>query len=116
LAQTIRVFVQVLQRHGLGADVAARERVGIVALDRDDPAALHLEGQAADGLAQVAHAVARFHRAVIVGGRVGGGSVRHGGHEEVKVAVMLADCQGCCAPCSHLFNLLLWTISSCIER
>ncbi|MNN41757.1 hypothetical protein D3C81_1558960 [compost metagenome] len=59
LAQPVRVVLDVLQGHGLGADVAATEAVLGVALDGEDAAAavflvLGLDGQAADGLAEMA--------------------------------------------------------------
>ncbi len=56
-AEPVGVGLQVLQRDPLGADVAARERVELVATDRQDPRSLDLDGQPAAGLAQVARAV-----------------------------------------------------------
>ena len=53
-AQAVRVLVYVLQGHGLGADVAAAQRVVLVALDRGDLIAFGLDDQPADRLAQVA--------------------------------------------------------------
>ena len=62
LAQAVRVTLDILQGHRLGADMAAAEAVLGVALDRQDlHAALLIRGsfnrQAADGLAQVAGTV-----------------------------------------------------------
>ena len=62
LAQAVRVILDILQGHRLGADMSAAEAVLGVALDRQDlHAALLIRGsfnrQAADGLAQVAGTV-----------------------------------------------------------
>ena len=62
LVQTVRVVLDVLQGHGLGADVAATETVQRVALDRGDRQATvfalgGFQGEAADGFAQVAGTV-----------------------------------------------------------
>ncbi|MCW2813962.1 MAG: hypothetical protein JWN84_1417 [Nocardioides sp.] len=58
-AQPVGVGVHVGERDALGTDVAARQRVGGVAPDAGHLAVLEGQLQAADGLAQVAHAVAR---------------------------------------------------------
>ena len=58
-AQPIRVLVQVLERHRLGADVAAAERIVVVAPDREDAIALDADGDAAHRLAEVAGAEVR---------------------------------------------------------
>ena len=62
LAQTVRVVLDVLQGHCLGADMAATETVQGVALDRGDRQATvfglgGFQGEAADGFAQVAGTV-----------------------------------------------------------
>src|SRR3546814_4013241 len=57
LTQPIRIFVQILQRHCLRADVAARQGIRIVAADRHDVSVAHAELKAANGLAQIAGAV-----------------------------------------------------------
>ncbi|MCY1359028.1 hypothetical protein D9M69_455820 [compost metagenome] len=62
LAQAVGVALDVLQGHRLRADVAAAEAVLGIALDRQDALAavvqaFGFEGQAADGLAQVARTV-----------------------------------------------------------
>ncbi|MOA32053.1 hypothetical protein D3C78_1532420 [compost metagenome] len=54
LAQAIRIVLDILQSHRLGADVTAAEGVQRIALDRGDRQALavgfgDLQGQAADG-------------------------------------------------------------------
>jgi hypothetical protein len=56
-AQPIRVFVQFLQRHRLGAQVAGAERVALGAADREHLAAVVLDLEAAAGFAQRADAV-----------------------------------------------------------
>ncbi len=53
VAQAIGVVLDVLQRHCLRTDMAAAEAVEVVALDRKDALAFGLDGQAADGFAQV---------------------------------------------------------------
>jgi hypothetical protein len=50
--QPIRILVNVPQRHRLGTDVTAAERVFAVAADGHDPLALHLDAQTARRLAQ----------------------------------------------------------------
>ena len=60
--QAIRIVLDVLQRHGLGADVPAAERVLGVAFDRGDldVTAFDLggfDGQTTDGFAQMARTV-----------------------------------------------------------
>ena len=62
LVQAVRVILDVLQGHRLGADVAATETVQRVALDRGDRQATvfglgGFQGEAADGFAQVAGTV-----------------------------------------------------------
>jgi hypothetical protein len=59
-AQPVGILVNVLERHRLGTDVAVREGIKLVAADGQDFSVLHLELEAADGLAQVAGAVAGF--------------------------------------------------------
>ena len=56
-AQAVRVFVQVFERHRLGADVAGAKHVGLVAANADDFLVLDLDLQAAAGLAQRANSV-----------------------------------------------------------
>ena len=56
-AQPIRVFVQVFQRHALGANVPGAEHVLRVAPDADDAALLHLDLQPATGFTQRADTV-----------------------------------------------------------
>ena len=56
-AQAVRVFMQILQRHSLGADITGAEDVCVMPADADDFAILHLDLQAATGLAQGADAV-----------------------------------------------------------
>jgi hypothetical protein len=51
VAQAIGVLVQVFQRSGLGADVAAAGRVSLVALDLANAPAVHVDGNPATGLA-----------------------------------------------------------------
>ena len=53
-AQALRVFVEVLEGDGLGADVAMAQRVVLVALDGGDMAIPDLNGHAAHGFAQMA--------------------------------------------------------------
>ena len=55
-AQPVGVGVDVGERDPLGADVAAGERVGVVAADRGDPVTLDGQLEPADRLAEVAHA------------------------------------------------------------
>ncbi|MNV51626.1 hypothetical protein D3C71_1436820 [compost metagenome] len=62
LMQAIRIVLNVLQRHGLGADVPTTERILGVALDRSDLdvtafAPGGFDGQATDGFAQMARTV-----------------------------------------------------------
>ncbi|CRQ80221.1 hypothetical protein PAERUG_E5_London_17_VIM_2_12_12_04692 [Pseudomonas aeruginosa] len=62
LAQAVGVVLDVLQGHRLGTDMAAAEAVLRVALDRADPrhaalVALGLDGEPADGLAEMARTV-----------------------------------------------------------
>ena len=59
LAQAIRIFVQRLERGTLRADVAAAERVVVIAADRSDPPALGLDRQPTHRLAERAGAVVR---------------------------------------------------------
>ena len=54
VTQSIRVILDVLQRHRLGANVTATEAVLTITADRDDTAILDPDFDAADGLAQVA--------------------------------------------------------------
>jgi len=61
--EPVRVFVDVLERDRLRAQVAPAQRIVAVAADPQDPAALVLDGEPADGFAQVAGAVVRLaHR------------------------------------------------------
>ena len=53
-AQAVRILVDILQCHRLGADMAAAQRVLLVPLYGDDLLALGLNHQPADSLAQVA--------------------------------------------------------------
>ena len=53
VAQAIGVVLDVLQRHCLRTDMAAAEAVEGVALDRKDALAFGLDGQTADGFAQM---------------------------------------------------------------
>jgi len=57
MAQAVGVLVEVLQRRGLGADIAPAQRIALVALDPDDPLSLEVHGDAAAGLAQRAGAM-----------------------------------------------------------
>ena len=57
LAEPVRVLVDVLDRHGLRAEVAPAERVGLVAANREDRRAPHPDGDPAQGLAQVAGSI-----------------------------------------------------------
>ncbi len=57
VAQAIGVVLDVLQGDSLGADMAAAEAVEGVALNRKDTLAFGLDGQAADGFAQVTSTV-----------------------------------------------------------
>lgn len=56
-AQAVGIVLDILQRHGLGADMAPAERIERIALDREDALDFGLDGQAADGFAQVAGTV-----------------------------------------------------------
>ena len=56
-AQPIRVVVNILQSHGLGADVPPTQGVVRVALDRQYPLTIGFDTQAANGLAEVAGAM-----------------------------------------------------------
>ena len=62
-AQALRVFVEVLEGDGLGADVAMAQRIVLVTLDGGDVAILDLDGHAAHGFTQMAGTVvgAVFH-------------------------------------------------------
>jgi len=60
-AQPVRVGLDILQRHCLRADMAAAERIGRIALDRDDAIILDLDRQAADRFAQIAGTIMRDH-------------------------------------------------------
>ncbi len=53
VAQPVRVVLDVLQRHRFRTDMAATEAVEGVALDRKDALAFSLDGQTADGFAQM---------------------------------------------------------------
>lgn len=58
LAQAVRIVLDILQGHGLGADVATAEGIVRVALDRADARRsvmimAHLDVEPADGFAQV---------------------------------------------------------------
>ncbi|MOA04332.1 hypothetical protein D3C78_1238810 [compost metagenome] len=59
LAQAVRIVLDVLQGDRLGADMAAAEAVLGVAPDRQDAPVLGLDGQAADGLAEMARTVVK---------------------------------------------------------
>src|SRR5690606_4566573 len=57
LAQTIRIGVNVFQRSGFRADVAAAEGVLFITLDGDDLVATGFDFQSANGFAEMAGAV-----------------------------------------------------------
>src|SRR5690554_559306 len=56
-AQPFRVFMQILQRHRLRANMAPAERVVVVAFDSGNLAVLNLDSHATHGFAKVAGAV-----------------------------------------------------------
>ena len=56
-AQTVRVFMQVFERHAFGADIAVAKHILRCAADADHLFALGANFQAATGLAQRANAV-----------------------------------------------------------
>jgi len=60
-AQPVGIVVELGQRRRLGADVAAAERVVVVAADRDDPLALDLDRDAAHRLAEMTGPEVRGH-------------------------------------------------------
>ena len=64
-AQPVGVVVHVRDRHALGADVPARERVGRVAAHRRDGAVVDGQLEAADRLTQVADADALLHGPIV---------------------------------------------------
>src|SRR5947207_5905523 len=72
-AQPVRIDVEVPERGALRADEAPAERVGVVAPDTDDRAAVQGEFQPAGRLAQRAGAVRGLgHRVMQAGGRAAG--------------------------------------------
>ncbi len=79
-AQPVGVGVHVTDGHALGAHVPARERVGGVAAHADDVAPLDRDLEAADGLAEVAHAdpLLRCHVAIVARPGPGGQAPRRG--------------------------------------
>jgi hypothetical protein len=60
VAEAVRILVNVLERDGLGADMAAAQGVVRIALDGDDLLAARFDLQATDRLAEVAGAIVCF--------------------------------------------------------
>ena len=51
MAQAVGIFLQVLERRGLRADLTPAERIALVAANRGNPSVLHLHFDSAAGLA-----------------------------------------------------------------
>jgi hypothetical protein len=60
LAEPVRVLMEILERDGLGADVALAERILLIASDGGDATTSGLDAQSAHGLAEVAGAEVRL--------------------------------------------------------